>query len=169
MLAVLGIHTTREAKGETMTEPTRGRRPLEDLTMAKHCRYHEVSPGGIMERDGGHRCKLGVDILALVGGRRDGWGRRMPCYLPNKDEPGFVPCDKMEPHTTAELEAQRDALERGVQRILKQSALIEQVKRNRKGGTFECPACGGKLTISIASNGHTMGRCTGKDCSSWIE
>ena len=51
----------------------------------------------------------------------------------------------------------------------KQMALIAQVKRDKRGGTFPCPACGGQLTISIASNGHTMGRCTGADCSSWIE
>lgn len=138
--------------------------------MAKHCRHHEVEPGKIMAPNGGHTCKLGIDIRALVGGERVGWGIRMPCYLPNKNEPGFVPCDKMEPPTTAELEARRDQLERGARSFVKKMELIAQVKRERKGGTFPCPACGGQLTISIAlSNGHTSGRCTGKDCSSWIE
>lgn len=145
------------------------RRPLESLSMASHCRHHGMNHSELIKPHGGHVCKLGIDIRALVGGERFGWARRMPCYLPNKDEPGFVPCEKMEPHTREELEARRAKFERSVLRIEKQAALIAQVKRQKKGGVFQCPACGGQLTISIAGNGHTMGRCTGEGCSSWIE
>lgn len=131
--------------------------------MAKHCRHHDVRLSDLK-----HICKLGIDIRAHVGGDRFGWMRRTPCYLPNKDEPGFVPCDKSEPHTTAELEKERDDIERSVDRFKKKMDLIAQVKRERKGGTFPCPSCGGQLTISLASNGHTHGTCD-KDCGSWME
>lgn len=143
--------------------------PYREPTMARHCRHHEVQPPDFAARDSGHRCALGIDIRKHVGGPDFGWLARSPCYLPNATNPGHVPCDKAEKPTAEEIEAYKRETQEMIAQSLKKMAVVAEVKRTRKGGQFPCPACGGTLTISIASNGHTMGRCTGKDCSSWIE
>jgi hypothetical protein len=36
-------------------------------------------------------------------------------------------------------------------------------------GSIRCPRCGGRLTYSIADNGHITGSCENVDCLRWTE
>ena len=51
---------------------------------------------------------------------------------------------------------------------------IASLRKEHKGkgyaGIIECPACKGKLHLTIAAyNGHAHGRCETPDCVNWIE
>lgn len=48
-------------------------------------------------------------------------------------------------------------------------ALFAVKKDGKPKGQITCPKCQGILRYTIASNGHTRGRCTTENCLSWIE
>lgn len=134
-----------------------------------HCRHSTHTDDPLIPG-----CALGIDVRAHTGGPDLGWRRRNPCYLANRDNEGFVPCDKAEPYTQQELDEFDADAERSVQRMQRTMPLIARIKSEHRGkswsGSVECPECGGALRLTHAAyNGHTSGRCETEGCLSWIE
>lgn len=141
---------------------------MSESVMRIHCRYET---NDVPLRPG---CALGIDVRRLVGGSDFGWLRRHPCYFKNRDQPGFVPCEKAEPHTEEEIEQHEREVDLAVDRLLARLPLIEQLKSEHRGknwsGSIVCPECGGTLNLShAASNGHVSGRCSTEGCLAWME
>lgn len=133
-----------------------------------HCR-HEIGDEPMR-----HKCALGIDIRKHVGGSDLGWLRRHPCYFPNRDNPGFVPCDKAEPYTAEEIAEDERAMDAAVARLQRTLPLLEKIKTEYAGknwsGVVVCPECGGQLRLSHAAiNGHVWCKCATEGCLAWME
>lgn len=109
-----------------------------------------------------------------AGVRYDDVGRGMarPCFLPHKAEVGH--CDKFRAPTPEEVAAHETWLEGRISLLGKVMAGIKPWRETHKGRSaseiVECPACAGRLHLSISSyNGHVHGRCETEGCASWVE
>lgn len=119
-------------------------------------------------------CKVGIKYETVKAPLPEGTGRSfaLPCLL----EPGGH-CDKCEPYTEAEADAQIEDHKKRMENImLARAAIVTAIgkpwKKGEPGssGTVECPVCKGKLSYSRAGyNGHIHARCETKDCVSWME
>jgi hypothetical protein len=118
-------------------------------------------------------CGAGV-VYAQLPGSVDG---RLPAPLPcvdtvRADEDVF--CDKKQEPTQEDLDAEDRELEALSAKMQKIYAGTASWRKKWKGRSHtevvECPACGGRLRLSIASiNGHVHGRCEGACGITWHE
>jgi hypothetical protein len=99
-----------------------------------------------------------------------------PCYLTDQGEsrPGAKHCEQLRRPTPEEIAA-HDAwnLER-MQRHAKVAEAVIPWRKLHKGRNFaqtiECPACKGRLHLSIAGrNSHIHGKCATPGCVEWME
>lgn len=127
-------------------------------------------------------CRAGVEYRALVGGPDLGWGLRLPCGLRLRisnsqvDEP--VTCDQFSAYTEEELANRADSHVKRMDdfskavKVAREDAKAHGLQRGHGGaGSVPCPVCaGGTLHYTVASvNGHMWGKCSTKDCMSWME
>lgn len=102
--------------------------------------------------------------------------RGQPCFLDEKGQskPDALPCDKLRRPTPEEIAAhEKWAAERmGVLSTVMKGIMPWRQKHKGRSHAevIECPACKGRLHLSISSyNGHVHGRCETDGCASWME
>jgi hypothetical protein len=109
-------------------------------------------------------CEAGVDY--------DSHGPMLPCLLIKGERLGK--CDKMEFQTPEEVAQSEVEMEAFFVKIRLVENLVNPLRAEGKKrgyrGTHECPACKGKLHITISpGSGHAHVRCDTKGCVGWLE
>jgi hypothetical protein len=117
-------------------------------------------------------CEAGIDLDKFTGLK---FGSR-PCFL---DETGAskadaLPCERLLRPTAHEIAAHEKWAEGRHGLLGKVMKDIQPWREAHKGMSTRdvvvCPACSGRLHLSIAAyNGHVHGRCETEGCVSWME
>lgn len=98
-----------------------------------------------------------------------------PCFLDaGKSKPGALHCEHLRLPTPEEIVAHDAWLAVRLDRMGVVMTGILPWRKAHKGQNaaevVECPACKGRLRLSIAAyNSHIHGRCETPDCVSWVE
>jgi hypothetical protein len=118
-------------------------------------------------------CEAGVPYDRFIGAH---FGQQ-PCFLNKKTGeslPDALPCSSLRRPEPEEIAAHQRWLD---ERWAKQAMVMIGIagwRKEHKGKSVqevvECPACHGRLHLSINSrNGHVHGRCETERCVSWME
>ena len=96
----------------------------------------------------------------------------MPQTQHDKREPSM--CESFCEPTADEIAKDRAELDAHMDKMRLVMEGIAPLRKEHKGkgyaGIIECPACKGKLHLSISSyNGHAHGRCETSNCVNWME
>jgi hypothetical protein len=136
------------------------------------CIHYRASPAFHM-KDKPWICGAGVDIDEAWAGVSHS---KQPCFLDDRgnSKPDAVPCAQLRrptPEEIAEYEAWRTGRMEKLTTVLRG---IADWRATHKGNSHyeivECPACKGRLHLSItACNGHVHGQCETPDCVAWME
>lgn len=133
---------------------------------------HYKGPPSFLEKDQRHVCEAGVDIQETFGGTKFGvW----PCFLEKGlSKPGALSCPHLQRPTAEEITAHEEWVEGRMSKMALVFKAIEPWRKKHKGKSaqevVECPACKGRLHLSISSyNGHVHGKCETDGCVSWME
>lgn len=117
-------------------------------------------------------CEAGVDYEAW---RVTPFAKR-PCFLDDKgnSKPDAVKCPNLRRPTPEEIAAHKQWVENRMNLLGIVMAGIDPWRRQHKGKSVsevvECPACKGKLHLSISAyNSHVHGECETEGCVSWME
>lgn len=120
-------------------------------------------------------CEKGVNYDALAGGPIGSF-HRLPCFIKSPDEHAAerVKCDHFRPPTAEEITAHETWVTARMDRLRIVMVGIRPWRDAHKGRSasevVECPACKGRLRLSIAGfNGHVHGQCETPGCVSWVE
>ena len=133
---------------------------------------HYKGPPRYWEKDQRHVCEAGVDIGAAFNGTK--FGVR-PCFLDKgKSKPGVLPCEHLRVPTPEEIAAHEEWVAGRMRKMMVVNQAINPWRAKHKGKSaaevIECPACKGRLHLSIAaSNGHVHAQCETEGCVSWME
>jgi hypothetical protein len=99
-----------------------------------------------------------------------------PCYLTKTGEshPTAVPCALLRRPTPEEIKAHEEWIDVRMNRMGTVMKGIKPWRDAHKGKSaaevVECPACKGRLHLSISGyNGHIHGRCETDGCVAWME
>lgn len=131
---------------------------------------HYRSPSGPGGRKNTTCCEAGVEYSNFAGGFH-----RQPCFLDKgKSKPDALPCERLRLPTSEEIAAHEQWLNARMDNMRTVMLGIRPWREKHKGRShgevIECPACTGRLHLSIAAyNGHVHGRCETDGCVSWME
>jgi hypothetical protein len=98
-----------------------------------------------------------------------------PCFLDKgRSKPDAMPCAKLRLPTADEIAAHEKWLDgrMGKLGVVMKGILPWRQKNEGRSAqeVIECPACKGRLHLSIAAyNGHVHGQCETDGCVSWVE
>lgn len=134
-----------------------------------HYRYNR----GLRQGDPNDTCEAGVNYATM---REVNFDRR-PCFLDKKtgkSEPDAMPCQFLRRPTTEEIALHEEWIEKRMDRMRIVQVGIADWRKAHKGKSasevVECPACKGRLHLSISSyNGRVHGKCETAGCVSWME
>lgn len=132
-----------------------------------HYRYNRD-----VKADQPNTCEAGVDYEAWRGIGH----AAQPCFLDDKgfSNPDAMQCPKLRRPTSEEI-ADHETWLSGRHNLLGTVMVgIAPWRAKHKGKSatevVECPACKGRLHLSIAAyNGHVHGQCESNNCVSWME
>jgi len=132
-----------------------------------HYRYNRDAKPGHPDT-----CEAGVDYEAWRGTKFNA----RPCFLDEKGQskPNATSCPSLRRPTTEEIVAHKAWLEKRWELMGVVMVGIGPWRAAHKGKSasdiVECPACNGRLHLSIAAyNGHVHGNCETEGCVSWME
>ncbi len=136
------------------------------------CIHYKAPPRGLRPVEP-HVCEAGVNIETAFGGTKF---HTRPCFLTERGEskPDAAPCEHLRRPTSTEIEQHEKWLDEHLKKMADVMAAIAPWRKQHKGKNFaevvECPACKGRLHLSIAAyNSHVHGRCETAGCVSWME
>ena len=119
-------------------------------------------------------CEAGVDYQTFRGEGKS--YKQQPCFLTDRGEskPDAMPCAHLRRPTPDEIALHEDWLTERQKLLATVMVGIHPWREAHKGRSaqevVECPACKGRLHLSIAAyNGHVHGRCETDGCASWME
>jgi hypothetical protein len=99
-----------------------------------------------------------------------------PCFLTKTGEskPGAGHCPQMRRPTPDEIEAREEWQKQRMETLFTVLQGIGEWRAKHEGKSHsdvvECPACKGRLHLSIAAyNGHVHGKCETDGCVAWME
>ena len=146
--------------------------------MSKRPGDHGYPPGWCIYYRGMDRhdtCETGVNYGDLAGGRF-GCHQRLPCFIKTPDEHAEkrVPCEQFRAPTKEAIAAHEKWVGERMNVLGTVLKGILPWREKHKGQsviqTVECPACKGRLHLSIARrNGHVHGKCETQGCAEWME
>lgn len=131
------------------------------------CIHYQYSPGGPSGTPS-KTCKAGVEYEQFKGVQK-------PCFLTDgKSREGAAHCDKLRLPTPEEMAAREAWSKARTTRLFTVLNGIADWRKQHKGKSHaevvECPACKGRLHLSIAAyNGHVHGQCETGGCVAWME
>jgi hypothetical protein len=116
-----------------------------------------------------HVCEAGVQM--------EKWsGHGQPCFLDKKGQskPDALPCEFLRRPTAEEIAEHEKWSDARLKMMVVVMQAIQPWRQKHKGRSFgeviECPACKGRLHLSIAAyNGHVHAHCETDGCVSWME
>lgn len=154
--------------------PTRGRSVIDKGHKAGWCVHYQKIPGP--SGDPVNECAAGVSYDTVfwdTGGASVPFHER-PCFLNGiESKPGARPCAHLRIPTVEEVEAADAYNTRSIENFLKVVPAVNEWRIKHDGKiaweVIDCPACEGRLHLSMSSNGHTHGHCETEDCVSWME
>lgn len=132
---------------------------------------HYTAPPRALRGEEPHICLAGIDLARFAGTKHD----TRPCFLEgNKIQLGAQPCESLRVPTDEEIAAHEVWVEQHMDKMQLVMVGIRPWRQKYKGRSFaevvECPACKGRLHLSIAAyNGHVHGQCETDGCVSWME
>lgn len=101
---------------------------------------------------------------------------KRPCFLEQKtgaSKPDAITCEHLRRPTREEIAAHEGWVKTRFDQFGTVMSGIRPWRDAHKGQpaaeVVECPACKGRLHLSIARNGHVHGRCETAGCVSWME
>ena len=100
---------------------------------------------------------------------------QMPCFLDKNghSQPDAAHCSHLRPPTPEEIAAYEQWLKQLDEKISIVMAGIAGWREAHRGQSasevVECPACKGRLHLSIIYNGCVQGRCETEECIAWRE
>lgn len=133
-----------------------------------HYRYNRTP-----KRPEDDTCEAGIRFDSFTGDART--MARQPCFIqPGQTAADRAPCEKLRPPTPEEIELHEQWANGRMDLMRTVMTGISPWRKSHKGKSaqeiVECPACKGKLHLSISSyNGHVHGKCETADCASWME
>lgn len=143
-----------------------------DLGYAAGWCIHYQSPFVAPGKPERETCEAGVPYDSFAQPRF----KTQPCFLTDKGEskPEALPCAKLRRPTTEEIALHEEWHEQRMNVMRTVMTGIRPWRDAHKGRSaqevVECPACKGRLHLSISSyNGHVHGRCETQHCASWME
>ena len=116
-------------------------------------------------------CEAGVPYSMFDGTRFD----VRPCFLDNgQSKPNALHCEHLRRPTADEIAAHDKWMAGRLSRLGTVMTGIKAWREAHKGKSasevVECPACKGRLHLSIAArNGHVHGKCETDGCVAWME
>lgn len=117
------------------------------------------------------QCAAGVNYVLVS----NDFKLSLPC-LPAKKSDNREPaeCELFCEPTAAEIAEDRAKFDASMDQMRLVMTSIAPLRKEHKGkgyaGIIECPACKGKLHLTISAyNGHAHGRCETPDCVNWME
>lgn len=120
----------------------------------------------------GSTCEAGEEFAQWRGRGHD----VTPCFLTKdgKSKPGALPCPHLRLPTPEEIVAhEKWAADHFEKQVTVMTGILPWRKAHKGKSAqevVECPACKGRLHLSIAAyNGHVHGRCETSGCVSWME
>lgn len=122
-------------------------------------------------RDKIETCEAGISYGEFHGTK---FAER-PCFLDKgQSRPNSAPCASLRRPTTEEMDAHETWANDRMEMLTKVMVGITPWRAAHKGRSaqevVECPACKGRLHLSIAAyNGHVHGHCETDGCASWME
>lgn len=134
---------------------------------------HYRAPSGFGPGMKGHDdCEAGVRFERWRGVGHD----KQPCFLDKKGQskPDALPCEHLRRPTPEEIEEHEKWSKARMETMAAVMTAIQPWRKKHKGRSFgeviECPACNGRLHLSIAAvNGHVHAHCETEGCVSWME
>jgi hypothetical protein len=123
-------------------------------------------------------CEAGVRYVDFNDGKTAGMYLALPCFRDKKTgeqkHPNARPCAKVRVPTTEDVTAHEAWLYSRMTIFSTVMKGIQPWRAKYKGKSaqevVECPACKGRLHLSIAAcNGHVHGQCETTYCVSWME
>ena len=146
--------------------------------MAKHKSEPGFPPGWCVEfRSMAQHptCNAGIDYTALNGGTEYRRMYQLPCFIKADEKPGLrLHCERFRAPTPEEIAQHAQSAENLLRLVTTVKVAISPWREKHQGHTHsetvECPACGGKLHLSIrAHNQSVAGKCGTSGCVSWTE
>src|SRR5262245_6043618 len=135
-----------------------------------------------------HRCIHAHDIRRAKPGRRYTCGadvnlevwrdlryEQMPCFLDESghSQPNAAHCPHLRRPTPEEIAVFEQWVKQNDEKMDIVMAGIAGWREAHQGQSasevVECPACKGRLHLSIFVNGHVHGECETKGCVEWVE
>ena len=134
---------------------------------------HYCGPPRYFEKDQTWNCGAGVDLnTAWDGVKFD----ERPCFLDKQgnSKPNSRPCEHLRRPTPEEIAADEVWTKQQMDTLSTVLLGIADWRQKHEGRSYaeiiECPACKGRLHLSIAAyNGHVHGRCETDGCVAWME
>ncbi len=132
------------------------------------CIHYRSSHGGETFTD----CEAGIPFAVWNAVKFD----TRPCFLGEDGEskPGAATCALIRKPTAEEIAAHEEWVRGRMGQLGIVMQGISEWRKAHKGKSarevVECPACKGRLRLSIAAyNGHVHGHCETDGCVSWME
>jgi hypothetical protein len=132
---------------------------------------HYRAPGGYLGK-GHDTCEAGVRFEIWRGIGHD----KQPCFLDKagKSKPDALVCEHLRRPTPQEIEEHEKWADARMNTMIVVMTAIQPWRAKHKDKSasevIECPACKGRLRLSIAAcNGHVHAHCETEGCVSWME
>ena len=136
------------------------------------CIHYCASPPHY-KKDQSWICGAGVDMRKTWNGVK--FDKR-PCFLDDEGNSKLdaMPCEHLRRPTSEEIAEHEAWCEARMDNLRVVMIGISDWRKKHKGKShaevIECPACKGRLHLSIAAvNGHVHGKCETDGCVSWME
>lgn len=133
---------------------------------------HYRAPKGWGPGSKGHdTCEAGVPFERWKGATM----KTQPCFLDHgESHPEALPCEHLRRPTSEEIAAHEAWMDAHFEKMRTVMTAVVPWRKKHKGRshseTVECPACKGRLHLSISAyNGHVHGHCQTEGCVSWME
>jgi len=120
-------------------------------------------------------CESGIDYTVLNGGSEYRRMYQLPCFIRPGEKPGQrLHCEHFRAPTDEEVALYKQSAEDRESLVKSVKAGIAPWRVQHQGRSHAeivvCPACKGRLHLSIAAhNGHMKGRCETGGCVNWAE
>lgn len=116
-------------------------------------------------------CKAGVNYREHAGGDRTGWVLRLPCFGDGRDRDDAIPCPLFEATGMDRALAEKNRRDEDFERTIRARAAVVAHTEGKlsTAGAIKCPNCGGRLSYTVAFNGHIWGHCSTGGCAHWME
>jgi hypothetical protein len=120
-------------------------------------------------------CEAGIDYTALNGGSEYRRMHQLPCFIRAGEKPGLrVHCEHFRAPNAEDIVQHGRWIEDRQKLVVSVKLAVSDWREKHQGlamtETVVCPACGGRLRLSIRPpRDQVQGKCETSGCVSWTE